>query len=493
MTSAMALFFVVLGYVVLLPSGIFDDNEFMPTPWEEWGIPGDPPAERPLISEWFDQSPTWQEALRLREVSGVAEQQRSLQLANWHGKVSNLDTVKDAIALIQARAEAGIELTRVASDYSLRSLSKPLSDGLSESVVSPILWITGAFVALCQTPQVEVHTGRDVNEWIDYFGEFAASMMPLGDSCFEGSTQMELSSHRFIETTLDLLRRGIICDSCSLARTRRSLALVRDRDHEIIGRAAYAEAHRTQAKLDRYVGPGDVWRNSGKVVRAFQLEFHFQSMYELDLMACDQGWSALFDFFDWRDGKLANWWVAARIQREKTKALIDERYRDQVNLLQMPPIKQLCIHGQIHNGWREFLDPQPNAIGEMFFWGSVGVGMQRRKKLGTLTAATMVETTLAIAQWREAGGGPGLPATLDELVPEFLDGLPVDAFNGEPLGYDAARGLLWSVGVDGVDSGGVREEPFLGLIDELGLGFSSTLDLWHVFQIEPDGEGGDAE
>lgn len=34
---------VVVSYLVLLPSGFFDDREFVPATWEEWGLPGPPP------------------------------------------------------------------------------------------------------------------------------------------------------------------------------------------------------------------------------------------------------------------------------------------------------------------------------------------------------------------------------------------------------------------------------------------------------------------
>ena len=39
-----------------------------------------------------------------------------------------------------------------------------------------------------------------------------------------------------------------------------------------------------------------------------------------------------------------------------------------------------------------------------------------------------------------------LPATLQELVPRYLDALPIDAYDGEPLRYDAGRRRLLSVG-----------------------------------------------
>jgi hypothetical protein len=50
-----------------------------------------------------------------------------------------------------------------------------------------------------------------------------------------------------------------------------------------------------------------------------------------------------------------------------------------------------------------------------------------------------------------------LPATLEELVPEFLVRVPLDFFDGKPLRYRLKQGpgfVLYSVNVDGVDNGG---------------------------------------
>jgi hypothetical protein len=56
------------------------------------------------------------------------------------------------------------------------------------------------------------------------------------------------------------------------------------------------------------------------------------------------------------------------------------------------------------------------------------------------------------------------PATLDELVPAFVDAVPVDPFGGRPLRMTAADGglVLYSVGGDGTDDGGAEERRGMG-------------------------------
>jgi hypothetical protein len=70
----------------------------------------------------------------------------------------------------------------------------------------------------------------------------------------------------------------------------------------------------------------------------------------------------------------------------------------------------------------------------------------------------MNETMIAcgLERYRLANGK--LPATLDELVPRFLDHVPLDVCNGQPLIYHPAGDrdfVLYSVGWNGKDDGGI--------------------------------------
>jgi hypothetical protein len=50
------------------------------------------------------------------------------------------------------------------------------------------------------------------------------------------------------------------------------------------------------------------------------------------------------------------------------------------------------------------------------------------------------------------------PPDLSVLVPRYLPAIPEDPYDGKPLRFDPGRGLLWSVGSDGIDGGGVNKE-----------------------------------
>ena len=53
-----------------------------------------------------------------------------------------------------------------------------------------------------------------------------------------------------------------------------------------------------------------------------------------------------------------------------------------------------------------------------------------------------------------------LPKTLDELAPDFFPSVPLDPFDGKPLRYrvDGADCVIYSIGRDRIDSGGVEQK-----------------------------------
>jgi len=78
------------------------------------------------------------------------------------------------------------------------------------------------------------------------------------------------------------------------------------------------------------------------------------------------------------------------------------------------------------------------------------------------------------------------PATLAELVPQYLPAVPVDPFDGQPLRYDPGKGLIYAVGTELTDHGGSRfvRAPQNGeFIDPLRDTAQPTLEL--LFQKPP--------
>lgn len=76
------------------------------------------------------------------------------------------------------------------------------------------------------------------------------------------------------------------------------------------------------------------------------------------------------------------------------------------------------------------------------------------RAIGQLRCA---ETALAIERYRLKSGQ--LPQALDELVPEFLEAVPQEPFDGRPLRYvtDDKGYTVYTIGEDGVDNGGLSK------------------------------------
>ena len=94
-----------------------------------------------------------------------------------------------------------------------------------------------------------------------------------------------------------------------------------------------------------------------------------------------------------------------------------------------------------------------NAIGEILcelLEPSLDGTFARKVRSDVSLQAT--RTILALRAYQLIHGR--LPENLDALVPEFLDKIPVDAFNGQPLHYSAEKKIVYSVGKNLKDDGG---------------------------------------
>ncbi len=70
----------------------------------------------------------------------------------------------------------------------------------------------------------------------------------------------------------------------------------------------------------------------------------------------------------------------------------------------------------------------------------------------------LAKSALAIERYRLATGG--VPSELAELVPTYLDEVPIDPFDARPIRYKRVHGgyVLYSITEDGEDNGGIEKE-----------------------------------
>jgi hypothetical protein len=94
-----------------------------------------------------------------------------------------------------------------------------------------------------------------------------------------------------------------------------------------------------------------------------------------------------------------------------------------------------------------------NAVGQILHYmmtPAVAASLARKSQADAQLQAT--RTILALRAYELTHGK--LPPDLNVLVPEFLDAVPVDDFDGRPLRYSAEKKIVYSVGKNLKDDGG---------------------------------------
>lgn len=105
-----------------------------------------------------------------------------------------------------------------------------------------------------------------------------------------------------------------------------------------------------------------------------------------------------------------------------------------------------------------------NGIGNILL-PAVPAAMQPqvRGALRDRVRSRVTVTLVALKAYRVRTGR--LPATLAELVPDYLDAVPIDDMDGQTLRYSARKKVLYSVGTDLADDGGSKDEDIVFEID----------------------------
>jgi hypothetical protein len=93
-------------------------------------------------------------------------------------------------------------------------------------------------------------------------------------------------------------------------------------------------------------------------------------------------------------------------------------------------------------------------------------------------AVNMARVAIALERYRLANGN--YPDSLDALAPQFMEKIPHDIINGEPLHYrrtEDGQFVLYSVGWNETDDGGVVETKVVGVTDR-----KSRNPIWDISQ-----------
>ena len=101
---------------------------------------------------------------------------------------------------------------------------------------------------------------------------------------------------------------------------------------------------------------------------------------------------------------------------------------------------------------------QPNGVGEAYFAAHMEPYLLLPEHHHLAKARhSLVLSLFAIRRY--VADHQKLPASLTELYPKYLLGVPLDPFSDEPLQYDPLKGVLFSAGVNFLKEGGRITQP----------------------------------
>lgn len=105
--------------------------------------------------------------------------------------------------------------------------------------------------------------------------------------------------------------------------------------------------------------------------------------------------------------------------------------------------------------WRYVLSG--NTIGYILYGVAIPAVDGLLDRFAVLESAhALLRVQVALERYRQETGE--FPPDLAALVPRFLDAIPVDRLDGQPLRYDPEAGVIYSVGLDYLDHGGVAPD-----------------------------------
>jgi len=151
---------------------------------------------------------------------------------------------------------------------------------------------------------------------------------------------------------------------------------------------------------------------------------------------------------------------------DKTKRMFAETYRLLIEDIPKNYSEMQSI-GKLEN-LEDFSLPKvflfENAIGEILYKMLLpALDRVMINKCRENVSVSVTQLLLALKCYKHQTGQ--LPESLNELVPQYFEKIPLDDFNGKPMKYSAEKKVIYSAGEDLKDSGGREKEDLIFRID----------------------------
>lgn len=215
-------------------------------------------------------------------------------------------------------------------------------------------------------------------------------------------------------------------------------------------------------ELNQYYG------NENNFIRTLKIEYHAMSSM-LDFLMVSNPAEAVTMFEEKESQELElNKKIKDKyyFQPNKTKLLFAEKIRTYIKSVNQSYGEIKTTEMQQPAPTNPEISSEENAVGKYIF--SIGsmqmppLRLKMHQVYGDLSVA-VTQAMLAIKAYKNDTNN--YPASLNELVPDYLSSVPQDSFDRKPLKYSAAKKILYSVGEDLQDSGGSVGEDLRKMAD----------------------------
>ena len=147
------------------------------------------------------------------------------------------------------------------------------------------------------------------------------------------------------------------------------------------------------------------------------------------------------------------------LQRNRTLARLAGHYRDSIST-SVSSVSSTCAGVRCREEAAPIVQNAPsvysierNALGN--YWADLAQrSIQIYQPTGRVSESMVSAVQVMIALRAFEGTRGRMPAKLDELVPEYLDHVPLDYFDGHAIRYSSDQHLIYSVGSDLADAQG---------------------------------------
>jgi len=140
-------------------------------------------------------------------------------------------------------------------------------------------------------------------------------------------------------------------------------------------------------------------------------------------------------------------------QPEKTKLMFADSYRIIIKNTKLCYKDMIPLSDIGHSGNYFDLIRHPNAYGNVMYQELIpAISGILKKKSAVECNISATKLTIACIRYKRSHGR--FPESLSALIPEYINAVPSDPYDGKPFRYNPDRKIIYAIGINLIDEGG---------------------------------------